>query len=360
MARPDWGVRRITSVCAVLLLGALVTAGCGSSTSSSSTSGTSGTSAPQKNVKVGLALIGAKNDRAFSQAHYEGVLTALSRLSPPGQLTATVENSFDPQGEVDAFRNLAQRNNLVVGGASLFVNAAQAVAPTFPKTRFIVVPSYTDKLYPNVTSLVPEPGLASFLSGAVMAKMTKTKKVGWIGGGEVPPTNQSLAGITAGAKYVDPSVKVLHSITGDFNDPAKAKPAAAAMVSQGADQLFGYLDAGEQGLYQAAKGKKIGVYQIITLRCGDDPNVVGSMIMDANELMQEAIPAFAAGTLKPGAIFYTLKSPKVLRFDLCPNVPGKAGLDAFVKDLTAKIISGQVKVPAAARVPRSSYAHIEK
>jgi basic membrane protein A len=360
MARAERGVRRITTICASLLLAALVSAGCGSSDNNSSSGASTSPGTAQKEVKVGLALIGPKNDRAFSQAHYEGVLTALKGLTPPGQLTATVENSFDPQGEVDAFRNMAPRNNLVIGGASLFVNAAQAVAPAFPKTRFIVVPSYTDKLYPNVTSLVPEPGLASFLAGAVMAKLTKTKTLGWIGGGEVPPTEQSLAGITAGAKYVDPSVKVLHSITGDFNDPAKAKPAAAAMVSQGADQLFGYLDAGEQGLYQAAKGKKIGVYQIITLRCGDDPNVTGSMIMDADELMKEAIPAFAAGTLKPGAIFYTLKSPKVLRFDLCPNVPGKPALDKFVQDLTAKVISGEVKVPSAARVPRTSYAHIEK
>src|SRR4051794_4693808 len=193
MARADRGVRRITTVCASLLLAALVSAGCGSDDNKSSTSGASTSSGTaQKEVKVGLALIGPKNDRAFSQAHYEGVQSALQGLDPPGELTATVENSFDPQGEVDAFRNMAQRNNLVIGGASLFVNAATAVAPSFPDTRFIVDPSYTDKFYPNVTSLVPEPGLASFLAGAVMAKLTKTKTLGWIGGGEVPPTNQSL------------------------------------------------------------------------------------------------------------------------------------------------------------------------
>ena len=76
MARADRGVRRITTICASLLLAALVSAGCGGDDNKSS-SGASSSGSAQKEVKVGLALIGPKNDRAFSQAHYEGVLTAL-------------------------------------------------------------------------------------------------------------------------------------------------------------------------------------------------------------------------------------------------------------------------------------------
>ena len=55
---------------------------------------------------------------------------------------------------------------------------------------------------------------------------------------------------------MDPDVKYNGIYTGDFNDPSKARAAAATLYSGDIDVLFAGLDAAVQGLYAAAEGRE--------------------------------------------------------------------------------------------------------
>jgi basic membrane protein A len=315
----------------------------------------------KKTVKIGLVLIGPKNDRSFSQGVYEGALQVAKESGGRVEVTAVVENVFEPQAAVEAFRNLATAgNDVVYGGATFFAAAVEAVANDFPDTRFMAAAPPLEKFYPNVTTVVQQSGQPSFLAGVVMATLSKGRTVGWIGGGEGPTTDVSRVGLKAGVEYVDPKVKVRETITGDYNDAAKAKPAAEAQIATGADQVFSYLDAGVQGVYEATKGKAdTGVYQIVNLDCSASPNVAGSAILNAKQFSIDTLKAFSEGSLKPGAIFYTLKSPGVLRLELCPDLLAKnPKLQDLVDKTTQKIVDGEIQLPSNAMFPAPAFDHV--
>jgi basic membrane protein A len=347
---------------AIAAVGAIASIGvvaCGSSNDSGGSSGASGGGSAGKTTKVGLTTIGPRNDRSFSQEHYEGVVKAEKEV-PGIKFTGIVENADTPQGRIDAFKNLAPNNDLILGGSAGFADAAPAVARLYPKKHFVVSTGATKDKLDNVTSLVPDEGLPAIPAGAVMATLSKSKHVGFVGGAEIPPTVQSLAGIKVGAKTVDPSVKVSSTIVGDFNDAAKAKAATEALISSGADQIFAFLDAGIQGVYQAASAKNIGVYQIIAVHCDDYKNVVGSAVENANQLMVDAIKQFKDGTLAAGTTFYGLTSPDYLRFELCPKYQADQKIADLVKKTTDDVNSGAIKLTPDVKNARPSYPVTEK
>jgi basic membrane lipoprotein Med (substrate-binding protein (PBP1-ABC) superfamily) len=336
----------------------LAISACGSSNSDTTTTAgdTSSTASAAKSIKVGLTLIGPRNDKAFSQSHYDGVKKAEQDV-PGVKLTSTVDNVFDPQKQVDAFTNLANAGNQVVIGASgSFNQAASAVAPQFPDVRFIVSAGFPPKDIPNVTSIVPEQGVTAFIAGRLAGARTKSHKFGAIGGFEIPPTDQGLAGFKAGVLGVDPSASVNITKTGDFNDVVKAKAAANAMIANGVDQIYVFLDSGTIGVFEAAKesGKDVEVYSINHPQCGGYAHNVGTGILNNDVLVGQTLKKFADGQLEPGVTFYGVEDPKIQSFELCPGFDTPAN-KKLVDDMTQSINDGTLKVPAPAINPRPSY-----
>ena len=68
--------------------------------------------------------------------------------------------------------------------------------------------------------------------------VTKTGKIGFIGGMDIPVIHRFLAGYEAGVEYVDPECEVLTSYVGSRLDPETAKSLAFAQYDEGADIVF--------------------------------------------------------------------------------------------------------------------------
>jgi basic membrane protein A len=98
------------------------------------------------------------------------------------------------------------------------------VAEQNPDTQFmqIVVPLEVPS---NLHYAFPDWYPLGYLAGAVAALNTKTNTVGFVGGGEIPPTIRAREGFAAGAKATKPGVKVVNTSSGDFNDPLKGSDA---------------------------------------------------------------------------------------------------------------------------------------
>jgi basic membrane protein A len=362
MKRKDLSTLRLL-LALIAAIGVLVAVtGCGSDDSASSDSPAADTPAEgdgAKKIRVGLVLNGPRNDKSFAQSHYEGLLRAEKEI-PGVELVSTIENADTPQKRIDAYKNLAPKVDVVYGAGAYFTETAPAIAPLFPKVKFLISTGATAEKIDNVTSFVPDEGLTALAAGATSAKLTKSKKIGFIGGAEIPPTLQSLAGMKVGAKEVDPSVTVASTIVGDFNDVAKAKAAADAQIADGVDQIFAFLDAGIQGVYQAAGPKKIPVHQIITLRCDEYEHVLGSAMQDNQAIVLDGLKQVAEGKLESGATFYTLKTPEILKYEMCPTYKEDPELQAVVDDITERFNSGELKVPADVQNARPEYEVIER
>ncbi|MBC7703352.1 MAG: BMP family protein [Rhodoferax sp.] len=150
-------------------------------------------------------------------------------------------------------------NQLIIGDVFGVEAAARKVAKDFPKTSFLVGSSGKPQA-PNLSvfdNFIQEP---AYLSGMVAGGMTKTNKIGMVGGFPIPEVNRLMNAFMAGAKEVNPKVEFSVSFINNWFDPPKAKEAAFAMIDKGADVLY----AERFGVSDAAKEKgKLAIGNVI-------------------------------------------------------------------------------------------------
>ncbi len=195
----------------------------------------------------------------------------------------------------------------------------------------------------------------SFLVGAAAALKTKTDHIGFIGGVEVPLIQKFEAGYLAGAKEVNPKIKVdVTYLTqapdfSGFGDPAKGKTAAQGMYDGGADIVYHAAGGSGGGVFEAASESgnlAIGVdsdqYQTA------DPSVkdviMTSMLKNVNVAVYEYLKEVNDGTFPSG----------VTRYDLAADGVGYSTSGGMVDDIKSKldeykqqIVDGEIKVPTS-------------
>lgn len=347
----------IAAAALVVLVG--VAAGCGGGGNSSTGGGggaSTGGSSSAKQIKVGAALIGPKNDKSFNQSAYEGILKA-QKAHPELKLTSVLENRDNTSNQTDAAQTLAPIDKVMVGVSASFGPVFDAVADKFPNTTFVTLFGAPKKFHKNVYSFVPDRGYPAYEAGVIAAHLTKKKIVGFIGGADIPPTEQSLVGYTAGVRSVDPSIKILKNIIGDFNDVAKAKAATSAMLTDGADVMLPYLDAGIAGAFSAGKasGKNPPMFKLDLPDCSSYSNLIGTDVGDNTVAADTMLEKIATNSLNPPgeAVFAGLEDPTLQRLQLCPKFQKQIG--SIAKKTVDDLNSGKIKLPANALNPRPDY-----
>ena len=73
---------------------------------------------------------------------------------------------------------------------------------------------------PNVVSITFREQDGSFLAGALAAMVSKTHHIAFLGGQDIPLIRKFEAGYIAGAREVDPSIRVDVKYAGSFDDVA--------------------------------------------------------------------------------------------------------------------------------------------
>jgi basic membrane protein A len=348
----------LMSVALLALFG--VAAGCGDDDDEDGGGGDGGAAAETKEIKMASPLIGPKNDKSFAQAAYEGMQEAVKQ-HPNLKLTATLENRETDQQRTDAVETLAPINDLVVGVSASFGPVFDALAPKFPDTYMIDIAGATSKFHENVTGLANDWGAPAYVIGVAAAQLTESDVVGYVGGAEIPPTVHAQNGFVAGVQSVDRDIKVLKNIVGDFNDVAKGKAATKAMIDDGADVIFPFLDAGIEGSFEAGResGKTPPMFKITIPECDAYEKMVGTEIVDNKAMTAELVDRFVKGTLEPGNIYLDMQSPELQGFELCPEYQEDEELVKLVDETIEKMNSGEVKLPANAIYPRPNFPYKE-
>ena len=200
--------------------------------------------------------------------------------------------------------------SLVIGHGFEFQDAAQRVGPEFPRTTYVTTGGNTSGA--NIAALSFSFDEPSFLAGIVASSVSKSGIVGCIGGTELPPVKSSFAAFTAGARMVNPGVKVLVSFLGSWDDASAGKEQALAQIARGADVIFQNADAAGLGVFQAVK-ESDGTYAIGS---NADQNSVaptvtlGSAVIDIPMAFLTIAREVRSGAFKP----------RVVRFDTRSNV----------------------------------------
>jgi basic membrane protein A and related proteins len=325
-------MRRFLAALAVLVM---VAAACGDDGGA----GDDGT--PEETVGVGQALPGPKNDQSFDQVNYEGCLAAEDQF---GVTCTVVENLTEPQARIDALRNLAANNQLVIGVGAEFADAGVAVAPQFPDVKFVIINGAPGPENLHVYGFSEQ---RAYIAGVVAAQLTTANKVGYIGGLLIPPVTQADVLLEAGVTDTDPAIEYSSTIVGDFNDAAKAKEAAAAMIASGVDVIYAFLDAALPGIQQAIdeSGQDVLVLNNDVPHCDNGENWVGDAFVDWTDLNVTIVQAFLDDELPAEPLFYGVEDPELSGFRLCP---GYEEHETLVTDTATALANGEITLPDAA------------
>jgi len=178
-----------------------------------------------------------------------------------------------------------QGNQLILGEAFAVEAAARKVAKDFPKVSFLMGSSGKPQA-PNFSvfdNFIQEP---SYLAGMVAGGMTKSGKIGMVGGFPIPEVNRLMHAFMAGAKEVNPKVQFSITFINSWFDPPKAKEAAFAMIDKGADVMY----AERFGVSDAAKERgKLAVGNVINTQDKYPDTVVASALWHMEPSVDRAI-----------------------------------------------------------------------
>jgi basic membrane protein A len=185
-------------------------------------------------------------------------------------------------------------NTLIVGEAFAVEAAARKVAKDFPKVSFLMGSSGKVQA-PNFSvfdNYIQEP---AYLSGMIAGGVTKTNKIGMVGGFPIPEVNRLMNAFMAGAKETNPKVEFSVSFINSWFDPPKAKEAAFAMIDKGADVMY----AERFGVSDAAKEKgKLAIGNVINTQDKYPDTVVASALWNMEPSIDRAIKLVKEGKFK--------------------------------------------------------------
>ena len=195
--------------------------------------------------------LGGKFDKSFNEAAFNG---AKRWAEETGGTFREIELQSEAQRE-QALRRFAEAGaNPVITTGFAFADPVGAVAADYPDTKFVNIDGWMPEVPANVQLIGFQEHQGSYLVGMMAAMASKSNKVGFIGGMDIPLIRHFACGYAQGVKAVNPEAEVIANMTGTtpaaWNDPVKGSELTKAQISQGADVV-----------YAAAGGTGVGVLQ---------------------------------------------------------------------------------------------------
>jgi basic membrane protein A and related proteins len=306
-------------------------------------------------LRVGLITPGSVADAAWNSGAYEG----LKQIQDSLHLAISHIEARTPAEQDEAIRTYASQGyRLVFAHGFEFQELAERVSSQFPNTIFIVTSGSRTK--GNVAPLIFRLEEASYLAGMVAGGLTKTNRLGFVGGIELPPIKAAYQGWVNGAQAVNPKVDTRVVYLNSFDDASAGREAALALIQAGVDMFHHNADAAALGLFQAAK-EHPGVY---VFGANADQSslaperVLGSAVIDLPRAFLLVAREVKEGKFTPRVEAFGLKSG-VVRYVANPALEGllPAVLKARVRAAADSIAAGTL---IAAPRPASMQASVTR
>jgi basic membrane protein A len=253
---------------------------------------------------------GNQSDKAFIDMARRGAEKARQELK-----AKYVEYAVKPEDDREKIfvDFAAQKPQLIIALGFQNVSTVVKVAQQFPEVYFSLVDGAVPPLFSNVQSITFRNNQGAFLVGMIAAMHSQNKKLGFIGGMDVPVIRDFAYGFRQGAEYVDADIEVITNMVGDdasaWNNPEKASALAQQQVAKGVDVLFA-----------AAGGSGVGVLEKAAMydnvhAIGVDTNqnhfypgtMLTSLIKRVDKAVFEAIKQSLDNSWRPGVVEMGIK-----------------------------------------------------
>jgi basic membrane protein A and related proteins len=288
------------------------------------------------------------DDKSFIAAVKSGAQRAMEELKIPLKLYMQDKD----QDDVAFLSSVADDGaDIIIGMSFVDTSPLLDMAEKYPNVKFVVVDGVVPPLYTNAKSIIFREHEGSFLVGMIAALKSKTGKIGFIGGRDLPLIRNFASGYTQGAKYVSPKIEVNVEMIGEefaaWDKPATAKKMANAQFDGGVDVIFAAAGASGMGVLEAASKRKD------TYAIGVDSNqndlypghVLTSMIKKVDVAIFEALKNIKNGDWDAGILNLGLKEGAI---DYAVDEHNRELLDeamlGLVENARQQIIDGSLTV----------------
>ncbi len=301
-------------------------------------------------LRIGLVFdIGGRGDKSFNDAAYAGLVRAQDELGVDA-LYLEPASSEDRESALRLFA--AQGLDLVIGVGFIFSSDVNAVARDYPAVRFACV-DYAPMGQPMPTNVV---GIAfreeegSFLVGAVAGLMTKSHKVGFVGGMRMPLIERFEAGYKLGVSSVCPSCELLSGYAGAspeaFKDPAKGKAIALSQIGNGVDVVYHASGATGRGVFEGAREGKALAIGVDSDQHDEMPGVVvTSMVKRVDVALFDLTRRLKEGHFESGMRLFGVRDGAVDYVHEGPHASDvPRGVIAKVESLRKELVAGERRV----------------
>jgi basic membrane protein A len=296
-------------------------------------------------IRIGMVTdVGGLGDRSFNDSAYAGLVRAKNDLRVETTVLQS-RSAADYQINMTVLANKEYDEIFAIG--FLMARDVTEVAERYPQRHFSIIDAVVDQ--PNVTSVTFKEEEGSFLAGALAAMTTKTKTIAFLGGIDIPLLRKFEAGYAAGARQIDPSVKVLVKYVGSFEDVASGKELAGVQFSEGADII--YVAAGKAGLGAIDQVKQRSDAFVIGVDSDQDAiapgKILTSMVKRVDIGVFRVSQQAAAHKPRPAHLTLGLKEGGVglTDFTYTKSVVTPAKIAVLAK-LRAAIIGGRLVAPS--------------
>ena len=309
-----------------------------------------------KPFSVGIVLdVGGINDKSFNHLAYVGLQYSKAHYHISGSYVVS-KSQQDYVPFLTAYAR--QHKDLIIANGFLMQSAVYTVAKQFPTQKFAMVDgsplnptTKKNENLPNVANLFFKEQESGYLVGVMAGLMEKQKvgsathgTIGYMGGIPVPAVIHYEAGYVAGAKKVDPSIKVLGGYSQSFTDQTKANTIGASQISQGADVLFAVAGQSGLGYLRAAQEKNLYGIGFDADQADLGSYILSSAIKKVDVAVELTIRRAMTGHFKAGDTRFSLQNGSTGYGKVSSTVP--ASIVAQMKKYAKQIKAGTIVPPS--------------
>ncbi|MBI3742687.1 MAG: BMP family ABC transporter substrate-binding protein [Chloroflexi bacterium] len=225
----------LASIAAAVIL---ATAACGGS-SSPTAKPAAGTPAHAPFV-MGIIHVGSKTDAGYNQAHAEAAAQVVKNLPYVKLLeTENIPENADVSRVIENM--IAQGAKFIVPASFGYLDPALDTASKHPDVMFDHPAGF--KQADNFHTYWAASDQYSYALGMAAGKMTKTNKLGFIAGFQIPNIIDSVNAFTLGARSVNPKAEMRVIYDNAWLDSAKEAASTNALADQGVDVVTMIVDS---------------------------------------------------------------------------------------------------------------------
>lgn len=184
------------------------------------------TDVTEKATKVGVILNGSKDDKSWSQSHYEGLMTTAESLN----LDIMCRESVSAESAVAVIREFADNGcEIIIANSVMYNECMMTAAEQYPEISFFHATGVEHRK--NLSTYFGRMYQMRYLTGIAAGLQTETNEIGYAAAFPIPEVNRGLNAFTLGVKSVNPEAKVYVRWINSWTDDAETAKVTESLIS---------------------------------------------------------------------------------------------------------------------------------